>query len=112
MLVCILSIFLLNYFDRNYLVLCIALTAVSVVMDALWLLLLGPSHWNPPRVGEFSVGEWGYLRIIFFFTIMQVLAKVASLSNLGWNHHIALTPTQPTRELGIRNRHAQIDNLR
>lgn len=34
------------------------------------------------------------------------------LSNLGWNHHIALTPAQPTRELGIRNRYAQIDNLR
>ena len=74
--VCSLSIFLLNYFDKNYLVLCIALTGVSVLMDTIWLFVLGPKHWNPPAVGEFSVGEWGYLRIIFFFTILQIVAKV------------------------------------
>lgn len=53
--VCILSIFLLNYFDKNYIVLCIALTGVSVLMDLIWLVVLGPKHWSPPTVGEFSI---------------------------------------------------------
>lgn len=74
--VCIISIFLLNYYDRNYIVLCIALTGVSVLMDVIWLVLLGPKYWSPPAVSEFSVGNWGYMRIIFLFTILQIIVKV------------------------------------
>lgn len=73
---CIISIFLLNYFDQHYVRACVGLTGLSIFIDLLWLFLNGPTFWAPPALGEFANSEKDYLRLIVVFTILSMLLKV------------------------------------
>ena len=45
--VTVMSIFLLNYFDNTYLKLCGGISALSVVTDFAWLIMYSGSFWSP-----------------------------------------------------------------
>lgn len=73
---CIMLIFLLNYFDKEYIKLCTILTIISVLADLVWLFIYGAVFWTPPEVGEYYSTEKDYLRIIVLFTILTLSLKV------------------------------------
>ena len=75
-LVIILSIFLLNYFDTTYIKICMGLAAISIVMDLIWLMTYAGDHWSPPVNGVYSQNQTGTLRFIVLFTVMMMFAKV------------------------------------
>jgi len=75
---CVVSIFLLNYFDRYYVKACVALTGLSIVIDLLWMFIHGGTFWSPPIVGEFANSERDYLRLIVVFTLLTMALKVQS----------------------------------
>jgi hypothetical protein len=74
------SIFLLNYFDRNYVKVCIGLTGLNMFIDLIWLFLYARAYWSPPRIGEFATSEADYLRLIVVFTVMTMALKVLAYS--------------------------------
>lgn len=76
-LVTILSIFLLKYFDSGYLRICVGLTSISIVMDLIWLMIYAGNYWSPPANSEFSQMQVPTLRAIVFFTILLMAAKVS-----------------------------------
>ena len=73
---CLLSIYLLNHFDNLYIKLVLVLTAVSEVLDIIWLFMYASQKWNPPTVGNDSTYYLEYLRFIVFFTIVIIIIKV------------------------------------
>lgn len=75
-LVIILSIFLLNYFDTTYIKICMGLAAISIVLDLIWLMTYAGDHWSPPVNGVYSQNQTGTLRFIVLFTVMMMFAKV------------------------------------
>lgn len=42
----------MNFFDRVYIRLTLALIAASVVLDFVWLIMYTGIKWNPPTVGN------------------------------------------------------------
>lgn len=76
-LVIILSIFLLNYFDTVYIKICMGLTSISIVLDLIWLMAYAGDHWSPPLNGIYSQNQTGTLRFIVLFTIVMMCAKVS-----------------------------------
>lgn len=76
-LVTILQIFILKYFESGYLRICIGLTGISIVMDLIWLMVNAGNYWSPPTNSEFSQLQVPTLRFIVFFTILLMAAKVS-----------------------------------
>ncbi len=54
----------------------LALIGISIVIDIVWLIMYAGIKWNPPKVGNDSVYETGYLRFIVFFTAVLIPLKV------------------------------------
>lgn len=79
MLTCILSIYLLNFLDRPYVRLTIALTLTSILLDLAWLVLYAGITWNPSEVSNTTVYQLGYMRFIVFFTVVLIPLKLAIL---------------------------------
>ena len=76
MVTCLLSIYLMNFFDRLYIRFTLGLLVVSIVLDFVWLFLEAGQKWNPPEVGNNSKYETGYLRFIVFFTAALIPLKL------------------------------------
>ena len=72
---CLLSIYLLNFFDRLYIRFTLGLIGLSIILDIVWLCLEAGQKWNPPSVGNNSVYQAGYLRFIVFFTAALIPLK-------------------------------------
>lgn len=73
---CLLSIYLLNHFDNVYVKLCLALLAISEILDIIWLFMYAGQNWNPPQVGNNASYQTQYLRFIVFFTVVIIILKV------------------------------------
>ena len=71
----LLSLYLLNFFDKVYIRFTLALTAASVVLDLVWLILYAQVKWNPPTVSNESIYRVGYTRFIVFFTVALIPLK-------------------------------------
>lgn len=82
-LVTILSIFLLNYFDTTYIKICMGLTSISIVLDLIWLMAYAGDYWSPPTSGMHSQNQTATLRFIVLFTVLLMAAKVPPLVMLG-----------------------------
>lgn len=48
----LLSLYLLNFFDKVYIRFTLALTLISVVLDFVWLILYAGPKWNPSTVSN------------------------------------------------------------
>ena len=77
MLTCLLSIYLMNFFDKVYVRLALALLGASILLDLVWVIMEGGSKWNPPKVSNSSVYMVGYQRFIVFFTVTLIIVKAA-----------------------------------
>ena len=73
---CLLSIYLLNHFDNVYIKFTLAVLALSLVLDIIWLFMYASQKWNPPQVGNDSSYQTQYLRFIVFFTVVVIILKV------------------------------------
>lgn len=51
---CVLSIFILNYFDRVYVRVCMLLTGLCLLTDLIWIVFFSGSYWDPPKVSMFA----------------------------------------------------------
>lgn len=71
-----LSIYLLNHFDNVYIKFTLAVLALSLVLDIIWLFMYASQKWNPPQVGNDSSYQTQYLRFIVFFTVVVIILKV------------------------------------
>lgn len=76
-LTCLLSIYLMNFFDKAYIRLALALLGISIILDIVWLAMEAGSKWNPPEVSNNSEYQKGYMRFIVFFTITLLFVKAA-----------------------------------
>lgn len=72
----ILSIFFLNFFDTTYIKICCGLTFISIILDLIWLIMYAADYWSPPTTGVHSQNQTGILRLVVFFTIVMMCAKV------------------------------------
>ena len=97
---CLLSIYLMNFFDRVYIRLTLALIAISVVLDFVWLIMYAGPKWNPPSVGNETIYQVGYTRFIVFFTVALIPLKIALLIFL-FKHRNTETQEKHTVSLGL-----------
>ena len=67
----------MNFFDRIYIRLALALIVASVVLDIVWLIMYASSKWNPSSVSNTSEYQIGYMRFIVFFTVALIPLKIA-----------------------------------
>lgn len=67
----------MNFFDKVYIRLTLALLAVSVILDLVWLIMYAGQKWSPPSVSNTSEYEVGYMRFIIFFTVVLIPLKIA-----------------------------------
>lgn len=95
-----LSIYLMNFFDRVYIRLTLALTVVSIVLDLVWLILYAGPKWNPATVSNSSVYQLGYQRFIVFFTVALIPLKVGVFFFL-FKHRNAETQDKYMVSLGL-----------
>jgi hypothetical protein len=81
-LTCLLSIYLMNFFDKAYIRLTLALIVASIALDIVWLIVYASIKWNPSEVSNNSVYQIGYMRFIVFFTIVLIPLKTGLLVHL------------------------------
>lgn len=74
---CLLSLYLMNFFDRIYIRFTLGLNIISVVLDFVWLIMYAGSKWSPSSVSNNSIYQLGYMRFIVFFTIILIPLKIS-----------------------------------
>jgi membrane protease YdiL (CAAX protease family) len=90
----------MNFFDKSYIRLTLALIASSVVLDLLWLLMYASSKWNPSTVSNNTIYQIGYMRFIVFFTIMLIPLKI-SLFSFMFRHRNTESDSRFVVSLGL-----------
>jgi hypothetical protein len=70
----------MNFFDKPYIRLALALIASSVALDLIWLLMYASTKWNPSTVSNNTIYQIGYMRFIVFFTIVLIPLKISLFS--------------------------------
>lgn len=90
----------MNFFDRPYIRLTLALIVASVILDLVWLILYASSKWNPSDVSNNSIYQVGYMRFIVFFTIALIPLKIGLFFFL-FKHRNAQTSDKYVVSLGL-----------
>lgn len=90
----------MNFFDRVYIRLTLALIAGSIVLDLVWLIMYAGPKWNPSTVSNSSVYQLGYQRFIVFFTVALIPLKIAIFFFL-FKHKNAETQDKYMVSLGL-----------
>jgi hypothetical protein len=72
----------MNFFDKPYILLTLALIVSSIALDILWLLMYAGPSWNPSTVSNNSAYQTGYMRFIVFFTAVLIPLKIAMMALL------------------------------
>jgi len=67
----------MNFFDKIYINLTLALTVISVVLDLVWLIMYAGPKWSPSTVSNTTIYQIGYMRFIVFFTVALIPLKIA-----------------------------------
>lgn len=74
--VSMLSLYLMNFFDRIYIRFTLGLNVISILVDFLWLIMYAGSKWSPSTISNNSIYQLGYMRFIVFFTIILIPLKI------------------------------------
>jgi hypothetical protein len=72
----------MNFFNKPYIRLTLALIASSVALDLLWLVMYAGPKWNPSTVSNNTIYQIGYMRFIIFFTGILIPLKGAMFAFL------------------------------
>lgn len=70
-----LSLYLMNFFDKVYIRFALALLAVSLALDIVWLVLYAQHKWSPATISNDSIYKISYTRSIVIFTSALVPLK-------------------------------------
>lgn len=90
----ILSIFLVNYFDRQFVRVCLLLNGVSIVLDIVWLCVHFGTWSSPPSVSPLFAGFKGGYIFTLVMTIILLVAKIAMEVLLFMNREVRNTDTK------------------
>jgi len=66
----------MNFFDKPYIRLTLALIVTSIALDLVWLILYAAPKWNISQVSNNSIYQEGYMRFIVFFTVVLIPLKI------------------------------------
>lgn len=72
----IFSIILLGYFDKYYMRFVLFNIAFSVLLDFVWIIGQASPYWNPFPPTHHSTIQTPFLRFLYFFVIVLMLAKI------------------------------------
>ena len=73
---------------------------VSIILDIVWLCLYANQKWNPPKVGNNSIFEAGFLRFVVFFTAFLIPVKII-MEIILWRHRNAGIEDKFSLALGL-----------
>lgn len=69
-------IFAQNFFDKTYMKVVLISTAVSILLDFVWLIVHSTNFWNPYAETQHSTLQNGFLKFTYFMVICTMIAKV------------------------------------
>lgn len=79
----ILSIFFLNYFDKNYMKFLLILIATTIIFDIVWLsvharvnIFIIQEYWSPDIETQHSTLHSGFLAFVFIMVIVLMVLRV------------------------------------
>lgn len=79
----IVSMFVLKYFDKQYVVILLTTLGVSCALDFIWLIVLASVifsimqvYWDPGAETQHSTLQGGFLKAVVFFTCVAILIRL------------------------------------